>query len=235
MKLMPQFQAQVPHPLRDHLPALLPPGGVAAPPIGVLFGVLIGESRLKGAAMQIQLDDIGGGEDLRRQSREEEFIDDAFPRDANWTLFVAGGMGGHYHATEHARRSHRHLWTVVEAAHQLAFRTLLKLIWGEAQTRLHERMIEHGVLFAAHHEREACQIRQHGPGAVLPIEPEEGALLRKLVGSEVATDGREGLTKFLPVESVASVAKRAEPLVGVGLADDGTSPHDFPTLAPRIA
>ena len=36
-----QFQAEVPHPLRDHLPALLPPGRVRAPPIGVLFAVFI--------------------------------------------------------------------------------------------------------------------------------------------------------------------------------------------------
>jgi hypothetical protein len=41
MKLMPQFQAEIPDPLRDHLPALLPPGGVATPPIGILLGVFI--------------------------------------------------------------------------------------------------------------------------------------------------------------------------------------------------
>jgi len=34
---------------------------VRAPTIGVLFVVFICQSRLKGAAMQIQLDDIGGG------------------------------------------------------------------------------------------------------------------------------------------------------------------------------
>jgi hypothetical protein len=35
---------------------------VAAPTLGVLFPILISQSRLKGTAMQIQLDDIGGGE-----------------------------------------------------------------------------------------------------------------------------------------------------------------------------
>ncbi len=74
---------------------------------------------------------------------EEEFIDDARPRDANRTLLVALGMGGHHHAAQHALGSHRHLWTVVEAAHHLAFRALLELIGGQVQTRLHERMIEH--------------------------------------------------------------------------------------------
>ncbi len=144
-------------------------------------------------------------------------------------------MGCYHHAADHTLRPHRNIPAVVEAAHHLAFWTLLELIGWQVQARLDERMIEHGVLFAAHHEREACQIGEHGPRAILPIEPEHGALLRKLVGSEVATDGREGLTKFLPVESVASVAKRAEPLVIVGEAFDGTSPHDFPSLAPRVA
>jgi len=36
--------------------------------------------------MQIDLDHIGGGESLLRQIREEEFIDDALPRDAHRTL-----------------------------------------------------------------------------------------------------------------------------------------------------
>ena len=58
---MAHFQAQVPHPLRDHLPAFLPPGRVRAPAIGILFVVFIGKLRLKGAAMQIQFDDIGSG------------------------------------------------------------------------------------------------------------------------------------------------------------------------------
>src|SRR5438128_4892003 len=78
-------------------------------------------------------------------------------------------------------------------------------------------------------------MRQHGPGAILPIEPQQGALRRKLVHSEITTDGREGLAQFLPIESVASVANRAEPLVAVGLVDDSAGPDDFPTLAPRVA
>ena len=59
---MPQFQAEVPHPLGYQLPALLPPGRVAAPTIRVDLLIFIREYRLKGAAMQIQLDNIGSGE-----------------------------------------------------------------------------------------------------------------------------------------------------------------------------
>jgi hypothetical protein len=41
MKLVPQFEPQVPSPLRDHLPALLSRGRVAAPAVGVLLDVFI--------------------------------------------------------------------------------------------------------------------------------------------------------------------------------------------------
>jgi hypothetical protein len=42
---------------------------VAAPAIRVLFGILIGERRLKGAAMQVEFDDIAGGNRLLRKAR----------------------------------------------------------------------------------------------------------------------------------------------------------------------
>src|SRR6266699_349259 len=235
MELMAQLQAQIPDPLADHLPQFLSSSRVTTPAGSRLFLIFIGKGRFKGATMQIQLDDIGGDERLLRQLGEEEFVDDARTRDANPALLFAGWMGRHHHAAMHARGSHRHIRAVVEAAHKLAFRTTLELIWGQVQTRLDEWMIQHGVLFAAHHEREASQICKHGPGAILPIEPQQGALLRELVCSEVATDGPEDLAQFRPVEPVASVAKRAEPLIAVGLADDGAGTDDFPTLAPCVA
>ena len=59
------------------------------------------------------------------------------------------------------------------------------------QTRLNERMIEHGVVFAAGHKGETSHVGEHGPGAILSIEPQQGALLGELVCREIATDGRE--------------------------------------------
>jgi hypothetical protein len=97
------------------------------------------------------------------------------------------------------------LRAVVETANDLVFGTLLELIRRQVQTRLDE----HRVVFAAGHERESCQIREHGPGAILSIEPEQGAFLRKLVCSQIPTNGREALTQFLPVAPVAAVTKRA--------------------------
>ena len=81
-------------------------------------------------------------------------------------------MEGHHHATWHALGPYRHCRAVVEAAHDLAFRALLEVIWGEVQTCLNERMIEHRVVFAAGHKGEPGQVREHGPGAILAVEPE---------------------------------------------------------------
>ena len=120
---MPQFQAEIPHPLRNHLPALLPPGGVATPAIGVLLVVFICQSRQIGSAMQIHLDDISSSERLLRQVREEEFVDDACPCDANATLLGAGWVGCHHHAQPHALGSHWHFWAVVEAAYCLTLQS----------------------------------------------------------------------------------------------------------------
>ena len=172
-----------------------------------MFPIIVCQSRLKGAAMQIPLDDIGGSERPLRQIGEEEFGDDVRTRDTDGTLLLVGWMGGHHHAAEHALGSQRHLWAVVEAAHHLAFRALLVLIWWQVQTRLDERMIEQRVLFASCHESEVSQVGEHGSRAIWSVEPKPGALLRELVRREIATNGREGLTPFLPVEPVASVAK----------------------------
>ncbi len=62
LQLMTQFQTEVPHPLGHQLPTFLAPGRVRAPSVGVDLLIFIRERWLKGATMQVQLDDIGGGE-----------------------------------------------------------------------------------------------------------------------------------------------------------------------------
>ncbi|HXR66769.1 MAG TPA: hypothetical protein VN729_12630, partial [Ktedonobacteraceae bacterium] len=62
---------------------------MAAPPIGVDLLIFIGERRLKGATMQVQLNHIAGREGVLWQIREEQFVDDSCPRDANRTLLFA--------------------------------------------------------------------------------------------------------------------------------------------------
>lgn len=117
MKLMAQFQAEIPDPLRHDLPALLPTGGLTTPTVWVLLNILIGKNGFKSAAMQIQFHDVGGREALLRPTGEEEFVDDAFSRDANPALLFACRMSCHHHAAMDALRPDWHIRAVVEAAH----------------------------------------------------------------------------------------------------------------------
>src|SRR6266487_4931851 len=109
MKLMTQLQTEIPDPLRHDLPALLPTGGLTTPTIRLLLDILIGKNGFKSAAMQIQLHDVGSREALLGQAGEKEFIDHAFPRDANPTLLFAHGMGRHHHAAMDAFRPDWHI------------------------------------------------------------------------------------------------------------------------------
>jgi hypothetical protein len=126
--------------------------------------------------MQIQFDDIASGEGVLWKVREEEFVDDARTRDTHWTLLFGGGMGGH-HPAQHPCRSYRDLRAIIEATLRLAFRALLDLIGRQMQTRLNERMIEGGVLFAAGHERKASHIGEHGSRAILAIKTRASCVL----------------------------------------------------------
>jgi len=96
-------------------------------------------------------------------------------------------------------------------------------------------MIQDGVVFAAGHESEASEIGENGPRAILTIEPEQRVCWWNLVRGEIPTNGRQALTQFLSVATVAAIAKRAEPVETVGLADDRAGTHHLPPLAPGVA
>jgi hypothetical protein len=54
-------------------------------------------------------------------------------------------------------------------------------------SRLDQRVIKDVVVFAAGHKREARHIGEDRPGAILAIEPQQGAFWRKLRCSQVPT------------------------------------------------
>src|SRR5690242_18581760 len=112
--------------------------------------------------MQGQFDDVSDRKCLLWQVREKEFVNNACTCDANGTLLFARGMGRYHHTACDALGAYRHAWTIIEAAHHLAFRALLGLVGGQMQACLDEWMIQHSVVFAAGHESEACQIGEHG-------------------------------------------------------------------------
>jgi hypothetical protein len=146
------------------------------PPIRVDFLIFVSQSRLEGATMQIQFDDIAGGKRLLRQVAEEQFVHDTRTGEAHRTLLLASGMGRHHYAARDLLGADRHRWTVVEAAHHLAFWTPLVLIGRQMQARLDQRMIEDGVLFAARHEGEPSEVREDRPVTILAVKPQQGPL-----------------------------------------------------------
>ena len=99
------------------------------------------------------------------------------------------------------------------------------------QTALDLGPIQHGVIFAAHDEQEACQIGDDGPCPILPIQPHQGANRRKMVRLQIALDSGQPPAQFLPVVSIASVAETAEPLVTMGEAQTTVRVR---TTSPRL-
>ena len=164
---MPQLQAQVPDPLTDDLPCLLAGRRMATPAIWVDLLILVRKRGLEGPSMQIQRDDIGSGERFLRYVCEEEFVDDACTYDADTAFHWPFGMGRHYHTAATPLWPYRDIWTVVEGAHQGTFRAAEVGIGGEVQSRLHDRLIQHRVVFAPHDDGEVCQIGDDSPS---PIE-----------------------------------------------------------------
>ena len=144
-------------------------------------------------------------------------------------------MGRYHHAAREALGADWHVWTIVEAAHDLAFRTLLDLISRQVQTCLNQRVIEHAVFFATGHKREPSHIGEHGSGAILPVEPQQGARSFELRRREIAPNGQEPLAQFLSVTPVATVAKRAEPLLAMGLSNRCARANHLPAFAASVA
>src|SRR5713101_10197999 len=97
-------------PWRDDLPRVLTARSVRTPAVGLLFLVFIGKERFKGPAMQVEGDDIGSGESVLRQLREEEFVDEARAGEADPALSSVRRMGRHHHPAALSRRPHRHIW-----------------------------------------------------------------------------------------------------------------------------
>jgi hypothetical protein len=59
---MPQFEAEVPDPLRQNEPELLAPGRVRTPVVVVLFVIFIRKYALEGSPVQVESHHIGRSE-----------------------------------------------------------------------------------------------------------------------------------------------------------------------------
>ena len=96
-------------------------------------------------------------------------------------------------------------------------------------------MIEQAIFFAARHKREPSHIGKHGSSAILPIEPQQRAFLRKVGGNQISANGREAPSQFLSISTVAPIPETAEPLITMCLRNRCARPDHFPTLAAPVA
>ena len=133
---MTQFQPQVPDPLSNDLPALLTPGGMAAPTIGVLLSIFVREGNFKAAPMQRECHDISGREGSLRQHRQEQFGDDPIALDAHAGLCRPCWMSRYHDATALSIGTHAHLRAVIERPYKSTFRTAELLIWRKGEPKL---------------------------------------------------------------------------------------------------
>src|SRR5947208_12630452 len=56
-----------------------------------------------------------------------------------------------------------------------------------------------------------------------------------MVRLQIALNSGQPSAQFLPVTSIAAIAEAAEPVVTMGLGDDGARTHDLSALAPPVA
>lgn len=125
-QLMPQFESEIPGPLRHNLPGFLSPGRVTTPAIRLLLDVFILQSGFKSATVQVEGDHIGGGEGTLGQIGQEEFIDDSGTSESNLPfLFLLrwSRMGCHNDAYQRSTCAQALVWTVVERAADPTFGT----------------------------------------------------------------------------------------------------------------
>jgi hypothetical protein len=201
------------------------------PSVGVLLLVFVSKLWLKGATMQVECQHIGGGERVLREMGEKEFVDHALAGVTDAALCLASRVGGHHDAAAHAIWPHRDIGAVVELPHQVTFRAAELLIGRQMQTALDLWPIQYIVIFATHHEQEVCQIGDDSPCPILAVQSQQGTRRRKMVCLQIPLDGAQCPAQFLSVESIASVAETAEPLVTMGEAQTTVRVR---TTSPRL-
>lgn len=166
---MSQFQAEVPHPLGEDLPDLLPICRLATPAIRVLFLVFISKRWFKCAAMQIQSDHVACSKSWLGEVRQEQFVDDSLAGHANPALLVRSRMRRHNDPTRLADRANQKIRDVVERAHHATFRVFDLLVWGQVQASLDLDAIEQAIVFATSDIRQFCQIRKYSSCPILAV------------------------------------------------------------------
>src|SRR6266567_98513 len=85
------------------------------------------------------------------------------------------------------------------------------------------------------HKGETCQIHKHRSRSILAIEPDQRVLRWELIRREIPRDCSQRFSEFLSIAPVAAVAKTAEPVVTVRLANGCACTNHLPAFAASVA
>jgi len=154
---------------------------VGTPPISVLLTIFISKHGLKTATVQIELDDVSRGKACSRQGREKELIDHAIASHANGSLGRGGYMSRNNYSTVVTLCGDREFSTIKEVSAGATFRMRELLIGRQGETLLDLYQIQQSIVFAAHHEADACDDEVHNDGsiAIQAIESNKGVSRRE--------------------------------------------------------
>jgi hypothetical protein len=118
---MSQFQAEIPHPLANHLPQLLPTSCMGTPTIRILLFVLIREDGRVSPSMQVESQDIGRGEGSLWQSSKEEFVNALISCHSDGSSRRSGRMSGNDDPTAGSCWSKKDIRAIEEGTADPAF------------------------------------------------------------------------------------------------------------------
>ncbi len=208
MEAMSQFQAQIPHPLANHLPGFLPTGSMRAPAIWVLLLVFVGEDCLKSTTVQVEGHDISSGEGALWQGGVKQLVDDVVACHADWTCRGGSGMRCDDHACSRSCRCEGDIRTIEEGAAGTCFRMGRLAVRRPAKTGLHRLQIEQMIIPPSHDPGQESKVGNHGSVAILSIQAHHRLREGKVMGLQIRTDDRDGAPELATVIAIACPRKR---------------------------
>ena len=236
-ELLPQFQAQVPHPLIEDLPEFLPIGGMGTPSVGILLPIFIGQDCLKRSSMQVEVKHIRGGKRRRGKGADKQFIDHAITLDADFGRRGSDGMSGHHQTYTGSGWRQRNGWAIVKSAGHPTFRMDAHLIRCMGKHLCDDLQIQEGVVTAArnHPKTSGENIDEWSRVAIKSIQTKQYRRDGKREFGCVIGDHRDGPQQFSSVIPIAWPTKRAQKLVCMRLEQDRAGAHDFSPFTPQVA
>jgi hypothetical protein len=199
MEYMPQFETEVPDPLREDLPKLLTPGGMRAPAIRILLLIFITEYALERSPVQIESHDIGRRERSLRQGCVEQLVDHRSTGGTDLRRELGRRMGGDDDPCVWPDGRKREIREVKECSTRSRFGMARLLVWGLRQAGLDSLHIEEIVVFAPHHIAKPCQIRHNSSVAILAVKTHDSLTQGKRLGLHRGADRLPQLSSVIAI------------------------------------